>query len=263
MFRTAKLWDEGGICVATLQGHEHGVEVCSLESGQIVTGTFKLFHIWSAEGTLQKTVESAHDHMIRKVRRHPLGFLTAANDGFVNLWSNTGESIKKVLAHPENGDTPSFVYGLHTMADGKWISSGEDGSVKVFSVEGFLQQSLRHPGAVWDVTMLPNGDIVTACADATVRVWSKDPSRQLDADAVKEYYTMLQMAKQAQSGGGSGGGGGAVDKSQLEPVEVLSMPGKPGEFKMVDDPKKGPSVYQWDGASASWQYIGEVLFFLI
>ena len=248
--------------MATLQGHEHGVEVCSLESGQIVTGTFKLFHIWSAEGTLQKTVESAHDHMIRKVRRHPLGFLTAANDGFVNLWSNTGESIAKVLAHPENGDTPSFVYGLHTMADGKWISSGEDGSVKVFSVEGFLQQSLRHPGAVWDVTMLPNGDIVTACADATVRVWSKDPSRQLDADAVKEYYTMLQMAKQAQ-GGGSGGGGGAVDKSQLEPVEVLSMPGKPGEFKMVDDPKKGPSVYQWDGASASWQYIGEVLCFCV
>merc|ERR1719245_802399 len=28
---------------------------------------------------------------------------------------------------------------------------------------------------------------------------------------------------------------------------------------MVDDPKKGPSVYQWDGASKQWQYIGEIM----
>merc|ERR1719445_1592949 len=28
---------------------------------------------------------------------------------------------------------------------------------------------------------------------------------------------------------------------------------------MIDDPKKGPSVYQWDGASGQWQYIGEIM----
>ena len=241
-----------GKCVATLEGHQHGVEVCSLESGEIVTGTFKLFNIWSATGQLIKTEKFAHDHMIRKVRRHPLGFLTCGNDGYVNLWSNKGESLRKVLAHPENGDIPSFVYGLYCMDNGNWISCGEDGTVKIFTGDGFLQQNLRHPGAVWDISMLPNGDIVSACADGAIRVWSKDIQRQADIEIVKEYYNMLQMARQAQ-------GSQPVNKDQLEPFEVLNHPGKPGEFKMVDDPKRGPSVYQWDNATTQWQYIGEIM----
>jgi len=60
------------------------------------------------------------------------------------------------------------------------------------------------------------------------------------------------MAKQVQKGG-------QVDQSQLENVSVLEGTGKPGEFKMVDHPEKGPSVWQWDGVSASWQYIGEIM----
>eukprot|EP00486_Rosalina_sp_Unknown_P000129 CAMPEP_0201565072 /NCGR_PEP_ID=MMETSP0190_2-20130828/3896_1 /ASSEMBLY_ACC=CAM_ASM_000263 /TAXON_ID=37353 /ORGANISM="Rosalina sp." /LENGTH=617 /DNA_ID=CAMNT_0047982091 /DNA_START=32 /DNA_END=1882 /DNA_ORIENTATION=- len=253
---TAKIWGVDGNCVATLKGHQHGVEVCSLESGEIVTGTFKIFNIWSATGELIKKVEFAHDHMIRKVRRHPLGFLTCGNDGYVNLWSNKGESLRKVLAHPENGDIPSFVYGLYCMDNGDWLSCGEDGTVKIFSGDGYLQQQLRHPGAVWDISMLPNGDIVSACADGAIRVWSKDVTRQADAEAIKEYYNALTMAASAQGGGG---GSDAVDPNQLEPAEVLNHPGKPGEFKMVNDPKKGPSVYQWDGATMQWQYIGEIM----
>jgi len=253
---TAKLWDPSGRCVATLSGHEHGVEVCSLEDGQIVTGTLKHFHLWSKEGTLRKTVNMAHGHMIRKVRRHPLGFLTAANDGFVNLWSFSGESLLKTLAHREVGDTPSFVYGLQSMPNGRWLSSGEDGAAKIFSADGVLEQSLRHPAAVWDVALMPNGDVVTACADRTVRVWSNDPLRQMDSAAVEEYHQMLEMAKSAQKGGG---GAQAVDESQLEPVSALSAAGKAGEFKMVAHPERGPSVFQWDGGSAQWQYIGQIM----
>eukprot|EP01084_Bolivina_argentea_P055279 101351_1 len=250
---TAKLWDADGQCTVTLTGHEHGVEVCSLESGEIVSGTFKSFHIWNANGTLSKTIEYAHDHMIRKIRRHPLGFLTCGNDGYVNLWSNKGECIRKTLAHPEHTDTPSFVYGLYCIPrSGNWISCGEDGTVKLFSLDGFLQQSLRHPGAVWDVSMLPNGDIITACADGAVRVWSADKERQADAAAVKEYYEMLQMTKQAQ-------GAQRVNQSELEAFEVLNAPGKAGEFKMINDPKRGPSVYQWDANKKEWQYIGEIM----
>eukprot|EP01084_Bolivina_argentea_P291657 501281_1 len=249
---TGKIWNGEGQCIATLNGHQHGVEVCSLESGEIVTGTFKLFNIWSANGKLIRQVKFAHDHMIRKVRRHPLGFLTCGNDGYVNLWTNKGESIRKVLAHPENGEIPSFVYGLYCMDNGNWISCGEDGTVKIFNVDGFLQQNLRHPSAVWDITMLPNGDIVTACADGAIRIWSKDVLRQADIDAVKEYYNMLQMTKQAQ-------GAQPVNADQLEPFEVLNVSGKPGEFKMVNDPKRGPSVYQWDGNKMEWQYIGEIM----
>ena len=47
----------------TFSGHTHGVEVCALASGEIVTGTFKNIFIWDAKGNKIKTIENAHDRM--------------------------------------------------------------------------------------------------------------------------------------------------------------------------------------------------------
>ena len=192
--------------------------------------------------------------MIRKVRRHPLGFLTCANDGYVKLWSNSGELLRKILAHPETGNTPSFVYGLTCDSEGNIISSGEDGTAKVFSPEGTLLCVLRHSGVVWDVTLLKNDDLVTGCGDGCVRIWSKDKSRIMEDGAIAEYYNGLALAVQAQ-----GGQGAPVSDSQLEPMSVLKQPGKPGAFKMVNDPNRGPSVYQYDATKGDWAYIGQIM----
>ncbi|CAL5336727.1 unnamed protein product [Camellia sinensis] len=40
------------------------------------------------------------------------------------------------------------------------------------SFYGVCVQSREHPGCVWDVKFLENGDIVTACSDGVVRIWT-------------------------------------------------------------------------------------------
>lgn len=35
-------------------------------------------------------------------------------------------------------------------------------------------QSIKHPGCVWDVKFLENGDIIAACSDGTTWVWTLD-----------------------------------------------------------------------------------------
>ena len=40
-------------------------------------------------------------------------------------------------------------------------------------------QTLAHPGCIWAVAFLADGDLVTACGDGVVRVWSSEPSRQV------------------------------------------------------------------------------------
>ena len=247
---TAKVWDKDK-CLYTLSGHLHGVEVCALDSGEIITGTYKDIYIWSNKGKQIKSIKFAHDHMIRKIRKHPLGFISCANDGYVKIWTNKGEIIRKVEAHPINGDIPSFIYGLACFKNGNFISCGEDGTVKIFNADCFLQEPLRHPGAVWDVSILPNGDIVTACADRCVRIWSKDSNRKANKDAIMEYRKHLQMTLDAQSN---------IDIDKLEPPSALLENGKkPGDIKMINDPKRGPSVYQWDISKREWVYIGEIL----
>ena len=80
MKSTAKLWHEGSI-VGSMEGHEHGTEVCCLNTGEIITGSNKHIHYWANDCKKIKTINNAHEHVIRKIKKHPLGFVTCANDG--------------------------------------------------------------------------------------------------------------------------------------------------------------------------------------
>lgn len=66
---------------------------------------------------------------------------------------------------------------------------------------------------------MPNGDIVTGCSDAIVRIFSADESRQLPSEDLKAYDD--QVASQALPAQQVGD----VKKSDLPGLEALSTPG--------------------------------------
>lgn len=66
---------------------------------------------------------------------------------------------------------------------------------------------------------MPNGDIVTGCSDAIVRIFSADESRQLPSEELKAYDE--QVASQALPAQQVGD----VKKSDLPGLEALSTPG--------------------------------------
>ncbi len=43
----------------------------------------------------------------------------------------------------------------------------------------------HHAGCVWDVAFLPNGDLVTACADYAARVWTQAKDNAAAVDMVE------------------------------------------------------------------------------
>ena len=51
-------------------------------------------------------------------------------------------------------------------------------------------QVIPQPASVWDVCVLPNGDVVTACADNAARVFTRDPSRAA-SEALQMLYQVL------------------------------------------------------------------------
>lgn len=56
-------------------------------------------------------------------------------------------------------------------------------------------QSIEHPGCVWDVKFLENGDLVTACSDGVVRIWTTHADRTADPMERETYLSQLANYK--------------------------------------------------------------------
>jgi len=128
---TAKIWDlaAGGVCVATLDKHENGVNVLGLANGQIITTSTGesvnnkpanfFIRYWDAN-TGKQLGPSIKDHELSIKSIAPLvcigGYATSSNDGTVRVRlserSDSGEAnTLGVLVHPmDNDGTPSFVH---------------------------------------------------------------------------------------------------------------------------------------------------------
>jgi phospholipase A-2-activating protein len=187
--------------------------------------------------------------IVRRLRRHPLGFVSCANDGFVKLWSSQGEEIWAVYAHPQQSDTDPFVYGVDVLPDGGVVSVGEDSTARVISPQGKVVQVIRHPAPLRDVCVLPNGDICTASGDGIARVWTLDKSRVIDDAKLAAYQEYIELAHSS--------GVSAIGSDQCHPETVLAHPGKrDGQVLVVDVRGKGPTVFQWSQAKNRWDEIG-------
>lgn len=58
-------------------------------------------------------------------------------------------------------------------------AGSEDNTARVWRATGEALQSIEHPGCVWAVELLKNGDLATGCADAVARVFTSEPTRQV------------------------------------------------------------------------------------
>lgn len=66
--------------------------------------------------------------------------------------------------------------------------------------DGVCIQSLEHPGCVWDAKFLDNGDIVTACSDGVVRVWTTHQDKIADPAELESYAAQLSQYKLSRFG---------------------------------------------------------------
>jgi len=79
--------------------------------------------------------------------------------------------------------------------------------------DGACQQVLEHPGCVWSVAFLPNGDLLTACGDGIARVWTRDAARAAPADVQAQLDEALRAQKRRW---GTGQAGHGWDLAEIE-----------------------------------------------
>lgn len=265
---TGRIWEvaPGGRrakCVAILKGHEAAVWcVLPLLGGGLVTGgADKVLRTWDGQGRCTGVLKG-HMDVVRGLCLGPGGgFISVANDSAEVFWKRnaSGFSVDRIVEGLHDG---SFAYHVASREeDGRWqvVSAGEDNMVRIVVVSGSEQdykcaQTLPHPGTVWDVTVLSNGDILSACSDGVARLFTQNENLVADAEALNAYEKAIS-ARQVSSkliGG--------VNVSKLQDADdALATPGtKDGEQKIVRR-GNGAEVYLWNMGESKWAKVGDVV----
>ncbi|KAJ0959877.1 hypothetical protein J5N97_000388 [Dioscorea zingiberensis] len=124
-----------------------------------------------------------------------LGVLLLQNDRSIRLWDLSGEVLMEMVGHT------SIVYSVDSHVSGLIISRSEDCFAKIWKDGvGVCVQTIEHPGCVWDAKFLENGDIVTACSDGVVRIWTINRDKIADDLELQSYFSLLTKQKISRYG---------------------------------------------------------------
>ncbi|THG16567.1 hypothetical protein TEA_028782 [Camellia sinensis var. sinensis] len=168
-----------------------------------------------------------------------LGILSASHDGSIRLWALTGQVLMEMVGHT------SIVYSVDSHVSGLVVSGSEDRFVKIWK-DGVCVQSIEHPGCVWDVKFLENGDIVTACSDGVVRIWTIHQDKIANSSELESFASQLSYYKCSRKRVGG------LKLEELPGLEALQVPGtRDGQTKVVREGDNGVA-YSWNMKEQQW-----------
>lgn len=243
---TLRRWRNGQL-VESWEAHKAAIQaVIKLPSGELVTGSSDTtLKLWRGSTCTHTFV--GHSDTVRGLAvMSELGILSASHDGSIRLWALSGEVLMEMVGHT------SIVYSVDSHASGLIVSSSEDCFAKIWK-DGVCMQSIEHPGCVWDAKFLENGDIVTACSDGVVRIWTINQDKIADALEVESYFSQVSQHKISRKRVGG------LKLEELPGLEALQIPGTSnGQTKVIREGDNGVA-YAWNMREQKWDKIGEVV----
>ncbi|KAJ6906076.1 phospholipase A-2-activating protein-like [Populus alba x Populus x berolinensis] len=243
---TLRRWRKGEL-VENWEAHKSAIQaIIKLPSGELVTGsTDTTLKLWKGK-TCLRTFAGHSDTVRGLAEMHGLGILSASHDGSIRLWALTGEVLMEMVGHA------SIVYSVDSHVSGLIVSGSEDCSAKIWK-DGACVQSIEHPGCVWDAKFLENGDIVTACSDGAVRIWTSYQERIAEPADLDSYVSQLSQYKLSRKRVGG------LKLDDLPGLEALQIPGTTdGQTKVIREGDNGVA-YAWNLREQKWDKIGEVV----
>ncbi|GER50394.1 transducin family protein / WD-40 repeat family protein [Striga asiatica] len=243
---TLRRWREGQL-VDAWEGHKAAIQaIVKLPTGELVTGSTDMtLKLWKGKSCMHTFL--GHTDTVRGVAAVPdLGILSASHDGSIRLWAVSGELLMEMVGHT------SIVYSVDAHTSGLIVSGSEDCSAKIWK-DGVCIQSIEHPGCVWDTKFLENGDIVTACSDGVVRIWTLNHEKIADDVEINSFSAQLSQYKISRKRVGG------MKLEDLPGLDALKTPGSSdGQTKIVREGDNGVA-YSWNMREQKWDKIGEVV----
>jgi phospholipase A-2-activating protein len=179
------VWDvEAGEVVAELLGHTMTVWGILIYDQKFVFTACadKNIRMFDINGKLLRTIEG-HTDVPRCFCKIPEGHWSGA--AFASAGNDEIIRLWSLDGAPmgELHGHEAYIYSIAISPNGDIVSAGEDRTVRVFR-DGKCIQTITHPAiSIWSVAVCEEtGDIVSGASDKTIRVFSRDPERHADAE---------------------------------------------------------------------------------
>jgi phospholipase A-2-activating protein len=180
----ALVWNvEEDSVIVKLEGHGGPVwGVLIYDDKFILTGCAdKIIRLFDINGKALSSFQG-HTDVVRCFAKLPpdhwsgAAIASAGNDEVIRLWTLEGQQVAVLEGHG------AYIYSLAILPNGDLVSSSEDRTVKIWR-NGQSIQTITHPAlSIWSVAACPEtGDIVSGASDSMIRIFSRDPERQADA----------------------------------------------------------------------------------
>lgn len=275
-----------------LIGHEGNVCAMDFAHGEFISSSWDgTAIVWNLQEFVPKFILQGHESSVWdcKIVNNKNQFLTASADKSIRLWQGDHE-IQKFLGHTD------VVRKLLILPGGnQFVSSANDGTIKVWDLQTgrILKTLFGHDSFVYDLALLPNGNLVSTGEDRTVRIWdlSKGEALQvitlpcisvwcvtvlnngdfavggsdnlirvftLVSDRVASQEELKAFTEAVQSSSISEQSLDDLKKTDIPGIEALSKPGKKeGATIMVKTADGTIEAHQW--SSGEWHKIGDVV----
>lgn len=150
----------------------------------------------------------------------------------------------------------NFIYSLAVLPDGQLVSAGEDRTVRIWKNNECVQ-TITHPAiSVWTVAVCPeNGDIVTGASDRLIRIFTREPQRYADSAAIEQFNEDVKSSAIPQQTMGN------INKEKLPGPDFLTQKSgtKEGQVQMILESNGNITAYQWSMAANQWVSVGTVV----
>ncbi|EMD95153.1 hypothetical protein COCC4DRAFT_53472 [Bipolaris maydis ATCC 48331] len=255
----ARLWEVGKWGESTvLQGHTASVwAVLAFDENTIITGCAdNQIRVYNISGGTSPVRSIQAPEVVRALCRLPSDHPSGAQ--FASAGNDAVIRLWTITGKQvaELHGHENFIYSLAVLPNGGIVSAGEDRTVRVWENNQCIQ-TITHPAiSVWSVAVCKeNGDIVTGASDKLARVFTRDQSRYAAETEIQQFLDDVKGSAIPQQTVGN------INKEQLPGPEFLTQRSgtKEGQVQMIKEMNGNVSAYQWSAAANQWVNVGTVV----
>jgi phospholipase A-2-activating protein len=237
----------------TLTHNDYAVwSAAAVPSGYITLGADRTIRSWTLDGIPIQTIDAAHSDVPRTCLYLPSRslFVTAANDGRIKEWLFEDSNLAPLETIAVSD---KYLYDLCAIGDDTYVVGSDDRCAYIVSSSSkSIIDVLPCPGEIWSVAVTENGDVVTASADGSLRLFTQSEARRAP---LRDEHRYLQDLAALQFTGPELQG---IDPAELQDITDLgSEPGVPGRAVLARS-GSDVSVCVWSIGYGQWIAIGNV-----
>uniref|UniRef100_A0A8C9LGL3 Polyubiquitin binding protein n=1 Tax=Piliocolobus tephrosceles TaxID=591936 RepID=A0A8C9LGL3_9PRIM len=264
--------------VKVLKNHKYGTYVNILNESILTLSQDNILHIWNKEGDKIHEVPNIHKESVRNIIifNNNKNVLTFSNDEHIHIYDYNFNLLKKYKGHQ------GFIFYVSINEKEKLMySCSDDKTIKIWTIKDIFE-FMSHTGSdknqyinklpshdllkntengdssclqticlydsIWNVKLLSNYDIICACNDKYIRIYTNKEELKLCKEAVEQ---LEQICKKE-----------TVNAEQEQEQELYDITyikdtiGKEGEIKIFKNNNKH-EAYKYE--NDKWVLIGEVI----